>query len=253
LYVWVLLLAFLAVLIWDFTLAILMHQERVEARFTQLPGIENGNDNLIIDQGWPTKNNIYRLALTFLVIGFTVVQWMNLATWKRRWIAYTFGLLLFLAGAATFVVFAIDVQDINDADDIPCPNPASLTLRLVINEPDDPREDEVYILNNKPLGCPQWEFAGTAFMDFWLAFILCVWTFIEFFIRSNFSWSSFYFYADSEWLRNHSLFVESTDREAYDWKRFTMETGRDYYYSPSLGVSTITRPRNFIEPDAPIF
>jgi hypothetical protein len=76
---------------------------------------------------------------------------------------------------------------------------------------------------------------------------------VEFFIRSNFSWSTFYFYADSEWLRNHSLFVEGTDREAYDWKRFTMETGRDYFYSPSLGISTIARPRNYIEPDMPLY
>jgi hypothetical protein len=246
LYVWVLLIAFLACLVWDFTLSILMHQERVMVNYTD-------NRNYVVQQGWNQRNNAYRLALTFLVIAFALIQLMNLATWKRRWVSYTFGLLMFLAGCAAFVVFAIDVSDINDADDIACPNPGQIVINLLHQ---GRRPHETYVLGadgHKVFGCPQWEYAAVAFLDFWLAFILCVWAFVEFFIRSNFSWSTFYFYADSEWLRNHSIFLESTDREAYDWKRFTMETGRDYFYSPSLGISTVARPRNYIEPDVPLF
>jgi len=245
-----LLMAFLAALVWDFALTILLHQERVTARYTGL--YAGPNRNLEVQQGWTMRNNAFRLSFTFLVMAFVVVQLLNLATWKRRWVAYTLGLLMFLAGCAGFVVFALDVRSINKANDYPCPNPGGLTLRLN-KQPGQGRQDDIYVLGNKPFGCPQWEFAAVAFLDFWLAFILVVYSFIEFFIRSNLTWNTFYFYADSEWLRNHSLFVESTDREAYDWKRFTMETGRDYYYSPTLGVSTITRPRNYIEPDAPLF
>jgi len=248
LYVWVLLIAFVVCLVWDFTLSIIMHQERITVNYTF------GN-NTVLQRGWPQKNNAYRLALTFLTIAFALIELMNLATWKRRWVAYTFGLLLFAAGCAGFVVFAMDVSDINHAKkNTPCPQPTNLVINLLH---EGNRPNEVYNLpkksGQKVFGCPHWEYAAVAFLDFWLAFILVVWAFIEFFIRSNFSWSTFYFYADSEWLRNHSLFVESTDREAYDWKRFTMETGRDYYYSPSLGISTVGRPRNYIEPDVPLF
>jgi hypothetical protein len=161
----VLLIAFLAVLVWDFTLSILMHQERVMANFT------DAGRNYIIQQGWPQSNNAYRLALTFLVIGFALIQLLNAATWKRRWVAYTFGLLLFLAGCACFVVFSLDVRDINHADDIECPNPGGLTIVLI--QPGN-RLDERYVLGNKPFGCPQWEYAAVAFLDFWLAFILVV-------------------------------------------------------------------------------
>eukprot|EP01000_Liburna_glaciale_P005531 NODE_5364_length_391_cov_491.146199_g4302_i0.p1 GENE.NODE_5364_length_391_cov_491.146199_g4302_i0~~NODE_5364_length_391_cov_491.146199_g4302_i0.p1 ORF type:complete len:89 (-),score=20.07 NODE_5364_length_391_cov_491.146199_g4302_i0:123-365(-) len=60
-------------------------------------------------------------------------------------------------------------------------------------------------------------------------------------------WDTFYFYADSEFLRVSSLFFPTTDREAYDWKKYTMETGREYYYSPTLGISCQHRPKNYME------
>jgi hypothetical protein len=43
-------------------------------------------------------------------------------------------------------------------------------------------------------------------LTFRLAFILLVGSLVEFFGRSNSLQSIFYFYKDSEWRRNHSLF-----------------------------------------------
>jgi len=197
-----------------------------------------------IRSGWNRINNRFRLALTSLVAGFCVLQWVNMISWKRRWFAYVLAVFMFWGLVGSMIIFGMDVNDINQAKKLPCP---VVGIFFQVVEPNQAPQ-----FQGDGIRCAQFQYYATAFMEFLMGFLLLLYVLIEFVFRAMATWESYYFFADSEWLRNHSLFVESTDREAYDWKRFTMETGRDYYYSPTLGVSTRTRPRNYIDPDVPV-
>jgi uncharacterized membrane protein (DUF373 family) len=165
--------------------------------------------------------------------------------WKRRWFAYVLAALMFWAIVGCYIIFGMDVHDINKAKKLPCPN-ASVFFHII-----EPIQAVRGAISNS-VRCGQFNYYATVAMEFLLGFLLIIYFLYEFIFRCLAKWDTYYFYADSEWLRNHSLFVENTDREAYDWQRFTMDTGRDYYYSPTLGISSRTRPRNYIDPDVPL-
>jgi len=183
---------------------------------------------------------------------------MDLICWKRRWVAYVIAVLFFFTIFTCLVIFAMDVHDVNKARKIRhCPTNLRVILSYVEPYAITPRPKviptgPVLATRVVTIRCSQWQYFATCFVEFWLAILIIIWVVYEFLYRCNATWDTYYFYADSEWLRNHSLFVEVTDREAYDWQRFTMETGRDYYYSPTLGISTRTRPRNYIDPVVPV-
>jgi hypothetical protein len=238
-YVYILLFFVGAFVLMDWILAIMLHQLRTEVRF-----IDPVTQHDIVKSGWPIQKNRFRLAIAVITFGFLVLNLLDLLATKRRWIAYLLGAILFCCSVALFVVFAFDVHSINKAKDLACPvgpwtRPAFGTIAAFTFE----------------VTCVHWSYQATAFVDFALAFLLLMFVIFEYLYRSAATWKTYYFFADSEWLRNHSIFVDATDREAYDWKRYTMETGRDYYYSPTLGISTRVRPRNYVDPDfiAPLY
>jgi hypothetical protein len=238
-YVYILLFFVGAFVLMDWILAIMLSYIRVQ------PNLIDNQGHTIIKSGWPVQKNRFRLAIAVITFGILIINLIdNLAT-KRRWIAYLMGALLFLCAGALFVVFAFDVHSINKAKNLACPD------NIVFVKPG---YGNVAAFNFQ-IVCVHWSYQATAFVDFALAFLLLLFVIFEYIFRSTRSWNTYYFFADSEWLRNHSIFVDATDREAYDWKRYTMETGRDYFYSPTLGISTRVRPRNYVDPDfiAPLF
>jgi len=286
LYVWFLLIIFVSALIVDFALTIMVHDMRqvitpvdnynrrltttvnqeklsVFAQYTSPLSTSNIPASLTEQEprlrGWATTNNRFRLALSSFIVGLAFLQLMDLICWKRRWVAYVIAMLFFFSLFTCFVMFAMDVHDVNKArKTLRCPTSLRVILQYVEPGKISPRPK---VLPNGPITsrttvarirCSQWQYFATCFVEFLLAILLIIWIVYEFLYRANLTWDTYYFYADSEWLRNHSLFVEVTDREAYDWQRFTMETGRDYYYSPTLGISTRTRPRNYIDPVAAV-
>jgi Ca2+/Na+ antiporter len=238
-YVYILLFFVGAFVLMDWILTLTLHGIRTQVKF-----IDQETQHDIIKSGWPIQKNRFRLAIAVITFGFLVLNLLDLLSTKRRWIAYLHGVILFCLAAALFVVFAFDVHSINEAKDLACPEgpwgvPGYGTIPASSFE----------------VTCVHWQYQATAFVDFALAFLLLLFVIFEYLYRSTATWNTYYFFGDSEWLRNHSIFVDATDREAYDWKRYTMETGRDYYYSPTLGISTRVRPRNYVDPDfiAPLY
>jgi hypothetical protein len=238
-YVYILLFFVAAFVLMDWILAIMNHQLRVQPQ-----QIDTTTGRVIKRSGWPIRVNRFRLAIAVITFGILVLNLLDVLATKRRWVAYLFGVLLFLCSMALFVVFAHDVDAINDAKDLTCPTGPYIKPGF-----------GTVPATTFSIDCDHYAYQATAFVDFALAFLLLVFVIFEYLFRSTRTWNTFYFYADSEWLRNHSIFVDATDREAYDWKRYTMETGRDYYYSPTLGISTRVRPRNYVDPDfvAPLY
>jgi hypothetical protein len=238
-YVYILLFVVGAFVLMDWILALQLHGIRTQVKF-----IDPETQHDIIKSGWPIQKNRFRLAVAVITFGFLVLNLLDLLATKRRWIAYLLATILFCCSAALFVVFAFDVHAINEAKDLPCPEgPWAVPGYGTV------------LATSFAVTCVHWQYQATAFVDFALAFLLLLFVIFEYIYRSTATWNTYYFFADSEWLRNHSIFVDATDREAYDWKRYTMETGRDYYYSPTLGISTRVRPRNYVDPDfiAPLY
>jgi len=220
-YVWLAILLLSAFVLIAFILTIIMHELRIKPRQV------NFRNQVTFKSGWTIRQNRLRVALAGFTVGFASVLLLDMAGWRRRLIAYIFGTGLFWCSVGLFVCFGMDVNQVSKAGNITCPSG---------NEP-------------ARVKCMQWAYFGTCFVDFALAFILMIFVLWEFLARSASGWSTFYFYADSEWLRNHSLFVDSTDREAFDWKKFVLDSGKEYYYSPSLGISTRQPPKNYVEPE----
>jgi len=225
--VWVLLFLVACALLIDFVVAMLLHENRSAVLQVDSRGLRTEQS------GWPVRNNRFRAALSVFIFGVAALMLVDLIASKRRWIAYTLAVLFVFGAIGCIIMFAMDIDDINDADDLPCPP--------TIN----------FGTGNLDIDCRQWQFGATAAVEFMLFIFVLVFIIYEFIIRVNVTLDTYYFYADSEWLRLNSLFVDTTDREAYDWKKFTMETGRFYYYSPTLGISTRTRPKNYVDPDMP--
>eukprot|EP00998_Keelungia_sp_KM082_P011060 NODE_728_length_1681_cov_278.929215_g718_i0.p2 GENE.NODE_728_length_1681_cov_278.929215_g718_i0~~NODE_728_length_1681_cov_278.929215_g718_i0.p2 ORF type:complete len:528 (-),score=139.87 NODE_728_length_1681_cov_278.929215_g718_i0:97-1599(-) len=226
-YVWLLLAVFAAALILNITITLIIHEMRAQV-------IEVDNNNLEVQtSGWPVRNNRFRLGVSMIIILLVFISLLDYIGTKRRALAYLVAILLFFSACALFVVFGFDVDKINKAQDLPC------------------RKDTVLGFGGQ-LRCAYHPYQGTASVEFLLALIIFIYLVYEFVYRVLATWDTYYFYADSEWLRNHSLFVDSTDRVAYDWKKFQMETGKEYYYSPTLGIATRQRPAGFIDPDAPV-
>ena len=102
---------------------------------------------------------------------------------------------------------------------------------------------------SSPAACPraQAQYIGTTATDLLLGAYIALYLGYEYVHRSLNTWDTYYFFADSEWLRNRSLFVERTDRLAHDWQQFRMASGRAYWYSAALGLSTATCPEGFEE------
>jgi len=238
-YVYILLFFVGAFVLMDWILAIMLHGIRTQVKF-----IDPNTQREILKSGWPIQKNRFRLAIAVITFGLLTLNLLDLLATKRRWIAYLLAVFLFCCSAALFVVFAFDVHSINKARDLTCPVGPYVKPTYGITPADS------FLVT-----CVHWQYMATAFVDFALAFLLLLFVLLEYLFRSVATWRTYYFFADSEWLRNHSIFVDATDREAYDWKRYTMETGRDYYYSPTLGISTRVRPRNYVDPDfiAPLY
>jgi len=220
LYVWLAILLLAAFVLIAFILTIIMHEMRIKPRQV------NERNQVTFKSGWTIRQNRLRVALAGFAVGFSAILLLDMAGWRRRVIAYIFGMGLFWVAVGMFVLFAMDVNQVGKAGKITCPNG-----------------------NNFEIKCMQWAYFGTCFVDFALGLIILISVIAEFLLRSFSGWSTFYFYADSEWLRNHSLFVDQTDREAFDWKKFVLDSGKEYYYSPSLGISTRLPPRNYVEPE----
>jgi len=182
--------------------------------------------------GWTIRQNRFRVALGGFTIAFSAILLLDMAGWRRRIMAYIFGTGLFWCSVGLFVCFGMDVNQVSKAGKMSCPTSGGPAFNIK---------------------CMQWAYFGTCFVDFALAFIVLIFVIFEFFFRSAYGWGTFYFYADSEWLRNHSLFVDQTDREAFDWKKFVLDSGKEYYYSPSLGISTRLPPKNYVEPEGAYF
>eukprot|EP00178_Gracilaria_changii_P010298 TRINITY_DN2997_c0_g1_i1.p1 TRINITY_DN2997_c0_g1~~TRINITY_DN2997_c0_g1_i1.p1 ORF type:complete len:301 (+),score=44.61 TRINITY_DN2997_c0_g1_i1:132-905(+) len=225
--VWVLLFVVFILIIADFVYTIVLHEFRIRAREIDANGLR------VEQPGWPVLNSRFRIAVSFAAFGLAALMIIDLLASKRRLIAFLLAILLFFTAIAAIIIFALDVHDINDADDLPAPLDQTINGVLV------------------SLSEKQWAYGATAAIEFMLFFFIIVFLLYEFVFRCLATLDTYYFYADSEWLRLNSLFVDHTDREAYDWKKFAMETGRYYYYSPTLGISTRTRPKNYVDPDFP--
>jgi hypothetical protein len=222
-YVWIAIFLLFAFVLIAFILTIIMHELRVKPRMVDSRGL------VVERSGWPTRNNRFRVAISGFVVGFAALSLIDLAGWKRRIVSYGLGTALFWAFIGMLVIFAMDTRDVNHAKDLTCPEdpPGTPTIKI---------------------RCYYFAYYATCFVDFWLAILLLVYVLYEYIFRVFSGWDTYYFYADSEWLRNHSLFVEQTDREAFDWKKYALDNGKEFYYSPSLGISCWLRPRNFVEP-----
>jgi cell division protein FtsL len=221
-YVWISIFLLFAFVLIAFILTIIMHELRIKPRMVDSRGLVQEK------AGWPQRNNRLRVALSGFTVGFAALSLIDLAGWKRRLVSYGLGVGFFWIFVGMLIIFAMDVRDVNHAKDMVCP--ANLVGAPVIQ-----------------LKCFYFAYYATCFVDFWLAILLLVYVVYEYIYRTS-TWDTFYFYADSEWLRNHSLFVEQTDREAFDWKKYALDNGKEFYYSPSLGISCWQRPRNFVEP-----
>lgn len=224
-YVWLAIFATLAFVIIAFILTIIMHELRTK------PKMIDFRNQQVERHGWPTRNNRLRVALSGFVIGVGALSVLDMAGWKRRLVSYLLGTAFFWLFIGLLAVFGLDVHDVNQAKkDLSCPR--------------------VWVAAATPavqIKCYYFAYYATCFVDYWTSMIILFYILYEYIYRVNATWDTFYFYSDSEWLRNHSLFVDQTDREAFDWKKYAMDNGREYYYSPSLGISTRLRPRNFVE------
>jgi len=216
-YVWLAILATLAFVIIAFILTLKLHELRIKPKYV------DSRNNRLETPGWYQTNNRMRASIGGITIGLVFLTIMDAIVWRKRLIAYTLGILMFWAMVGFIIIFCMDIKQIGDAKRPSCPT-GSVQV---------------------PIRCVYWPYYGTVFVDFFCSFIIMIYLFYEYLYRINGTWDTYYFYADSEWLRNHSLFVEQTDREAYDWKQYTMDTGKSYYYSPSLGISTRVVPGTF--------
>jgi hypothetical protein len=219
--VWIAIAATAAFVIIAFILMLKLHELRIKVK-----SVNSRNERMSIS-GWQLTNNRFRVSISGFCIGAAVFSLIDNYIFKRRFVSYLLGGALFWIMVGYYVIFAMDVKQVGETKDWPCPA-SSLTV---------------------PIKCVFWPYYGTCWMDFCTAFLIMTYLIYEFLFRVNMTYDTYYFFADSEWLRNHSLFVQQTDREAFDWKRFVMDTGKEYYYSPSLGISTCMRPKNYIEPE----
>jgi len=220
-YVWFATALCAAFIVIAFILMLKLHELR------NRPKMVNYRNQVVEDSGWEATNNRFRVALSGFCIAACTLSLVDMYMIKRRFISYILASFQFWLFVGFLILFAMDVQNVGKTKNLSCPSGS-----LVV-----------------PITCVYWQFYGTCWMDFETFFVLMVYLLYEFIYRIFATYDTFYFFADSEWLRNHSLFVEQTDREAFDWKRYTMDTGKEYYYSPSLGISTCSRPKNFVEPE----
>eukprot|EP01010_Urceolus_cornutus_P002352 NODE_299_length_1825_cov_238.367680_g241_i0.p1 GENE.NODE_299_length_1825_cov_238.367680_g241_i0~~NODE_299_length_1825_cov_238.367680_g241_i0.p1 ORF type:complete len:525 (-),score=111.77 NODE_299_length_1825_cov_238.367680_g241_i0:170-1744(-) len=250
-YVWMGILFTLAFVIVAFILTMVMHELRDK------PRLVDERNRVILKSGWSKVNNRLRASVAGAAIAFGLISLLDMAGWKRRLVAYVLAVLLLWTAVGAFVSFGMDVNDLTDQDELPCRRNnnifkpknaiakvldgktglASLQFRNLIDT----------LIDNDDYKCTKAPYISTTAIDFLLGFFIIVYIIYEFLYRVNATWDTFFFYADSEWLRNHSFLVDRTDREAFDWKKFVMDSGKEYYYSPSLGLSTRMRPRNYIE------
>lgn len=215
-YVYVAMAAFAASLIGAFILAVMLYEHR------QILHQVNANNARTLYSGWSMQNTRFRLSLSSVAVAITIANLLDIFAFKKRAFSYVIAALFFYEIIGALVLYSMDVKDLNKARSWTCPT---------------------------GVDCVFFPYYATCFIEFLLALWLIIYLVYEWLYRVNATWDTYYFYADSEWLRNHSLFVESTDREAYDWKRFTMETGREYYYSPTLGISTRRPPKYYVGPE----
>eukprot|EP00995_Heteronema_vittatum_P001688 NODE_123_length_1869_cov_1915.634066_g84_i0.p1 GENE.NODE_123_length_1869_cov_1915.634066_g84_i0~~NODE_123_length_1869_cov_1915.634066_g84_i0.p1 ORF type:complete len:534 (-),score=238.15 NODE_123_length_1869_cov_1915.634066_g84_i0:268-1797(-) len=219
-YVWSFIALLAIFVVVAFILAMKLHELRIKPR-------QVDTRNFVTHQpGWPQSNNRTRLAISSFCILLCVASLADMLVFRRRVLSYILAIGFFWVAVGFVVIMAMDTKQVDDAKDPACP---SGILPITVN-------------------CVYWPYYGTCFVDFWLFFIIMIYVIYEFLFRVFATWDSFYFYADSEWLRNRSLFVEATDREAFDWKKYTMDTGKEYYYSPTLGICTRVRPANYVDP-----
>lgn len=216
-YVWFGIVMLMIFVLVAFILTMIMHELRIK------PKQVNFRNQVVFKSGWPIRLNRLRLSIASFIVAFSSILLIDMFGWRRRLISYIFGMGLFWCAVGMFISFIMDCVEVgNTKKDIDCPDGVE---------------------------CGQAAFIGTCVVSFFLSFFVFIFVLVEFLFRSFRGWSTFYFYADSEWLRNHSLFVDQTDREAFDWKKFVLDSGKEYYYSPSLGISTRMPPHNYVEPE----
>eukprot|EP01001_Neometanema_parovale_P002012 NODE_1240_length_1819_cov_1128.165094_g1177_i0.p1 GENE.NODE_1240_length_1819_cov_1128.165094_g1177_i0~~NODE_1240_length_1819_cov_1128.165094_g1177_i0.p1 ORF type:complete len:524 (+),score=142.47 NODE_1240_length_1819_cov_1128.165094_g1177_i0:63-1634(+) len=231
-YVYIALALTAAFVVIAFILTLKLHELRVKPRPVDARNLQTSV------RGWFQTNNRLRFCLCGIACACAAVALADMAIWRRRFVAYVVGTILFWTGGAFLVIFVMDVKQVGDAKKPACPS-----ITNMITTPGT----GVWPFGG--INCVSWPYYGTCFMDFWCFFIIMLFVIYEFLFRINSTFETFFFYADSEWLRNHSLFVAHTDREAFDWKKFFMDSGKEYYYSPTLGVCTENRPKNYVDPE----
>jgi hypothetical protein len=220
-YVWMTIAATFAFVSIAFILMLKLHELRIKVKT-----VDSRND-IIVSAGWPMTNNRFRVSISGFCIAACVFSLIDSYIFRRRFISYLLAGGLFWILVGYLVIFSMDVMQVGEAKNMTCTGGSTAV----------------------PVKCVYFPYYGTCWMDWCTATLITIYLIYEFLYRVNATYDTYYFFADSEWLRNHSLFVEQTDREAFDWKKYTMDTGKEYYYSASLGISTCMRPKNYIEPE----
>jgi len=110
--------AALAILLLVFTILINEDRDRYSERDLYNRQLLD-NETTITRPGWPVKNTKLRYAMCSIVI---LAILLNLIPLTSRVIAYCFGLFYFIASVLAFVAFAIDVDSMQDAKQIICPD-----------------------------------------------------------------------------------------------------------------------------------
>eukprot|EP00178_Gracilaria_changii_P003490 TRINITY_DN15178_c0_g1_i1.p1 TRINITY_DN15178_c0_g1~~TRINITY_DN15178_c0_g1_i1.p1 ORF type:complete len:554 (+),score=72.09 TRINITY_DN15178_c0_g1_i1:22-1662(+) len=102
-----------AILLLIFTILVHEFRERVEGTIWDPISHQRRS-------GWPRENTRLRVAIT--TIGILLVL-LSLIPWPNRVFAYILGFLFLAVAICFFVAFAIDVNDLIDAQDLDCPTP----------------------------------------------------------------------------------------------------------------------------------
>jgi magnesium-transporting ATPase (P-type) len=106
----------LAILLLVFTILINEDRDRYSERDLFNRQLEG---TTVTRPGWPVKNTKLRYATCSIVI---LAILLNLIPLTSRVIAYVFGLFYFVAAVLSFVMFAIDVDSMQDAKQLLCPD-----------------------------------------------------------------------------------------------------------------------------------
>jgi len=139
---------------------ILLHLDHNKERLLMVdpenPGAGIRGVDLDKREGWPDRNTRLRYAFSSIAVGAGL---LSLIPFTHRAIAYIFAFIFFADAAIGYVVFAFDIIELRNADDL-CDVDIPQGIR-----------------------CIQAEFVATAIIEFFLAFALTIYVFYEFFLK----------------------------------------------------------------------